>query len=202
MAHCILPISTRVIILGLLAAYAPKLFNEYTKNIEALRENHPTLQYNFRNSVYPAIAFNFGPRTVTFMHTDTGNKANGLCAITSLGQFNPKRGGHLVLGQLRLVIEFPPGSTILIPSATVLHGNTPIQEGETRMSVTQYAAGGLFRWVRYGFQSERNLQKTHPDLASELKDMKHTAWKAALNSYSTISSLRRDREVLCPSLAT
>lgn len=184
-------------LLGLLAAYAPKLFNEYAQNIEALREHHPSLQYNFRNSVYPAIAFNFGPQTVTFMHTDTGNKANGLCAITSLGQFDPKRGGHLVLGQLRLVIEFPPGSTILIPSATVLHGNTPIQENETRMSVTQYAAGGLFRWVRYGFQSEKTLKKDHPDLVSELNSLKPTAWKAALDSYSTLSSLHRDREVLC-----
>ena len=80
-------------LLGLLAAYAPKLFNEYAQNIEALCEHHPSLQYNFRNSVYPTITFNFGPQTVTFMHTDTGNKANGLCAITSLGQFDPKRAG-------------------------------------------------------------------------------------------------------------
>ena len=135
------------------------------------------------------------------MHTDTGNKANGLCAITALGQFDPKRGGHLVLGQLGLVIEFPPGSTILIPSATVLHGNTPIAENETRMSVTQYAAGGLFRWVRYGFQSERNLRKDNPDLASEIDNLKPTAWKAALDSYSTVSSLCRDREVYCTGLA-
>ena len=91
------------------------------------------------------------------MHVDTGNKANGLCAITALGQFDPKRGGHLVLAQLGLVIEFPPGATILIPSATVAHGNTPIQEGETRQSVTQYAAGGLFRWVRFGFRNEKAL---------------------------------------------
>ena len=169
--------------------------------MQALRKRHPGLQYNFRNSVYPAIAFNFGPRTVTYMHTDTGNKANGLCAITAIGQFDPKKGGHLILGQLRLVIEFPPGSTILIPSATVAHGNTPISATETRMSVTQYASGGLFRWVRYGFQSEKNLRREDPELASELISLKPTAWKAALDSYSTLSTLRRDRETFCTNLA-
>ena len=169
--------------------------------MEALREHHPELQYNFRNSVYPAIAFNFGPRTVTYMHTDTGNKANGLCAITAMGRFDPKQGGHLILKQLRLVIEFPPGSTILIPSATVTHGNTPIQATETRMSVTQYASGGLFRWVRYGFQTEKTLKKEDPGLAKELDALKPMAWKAALDTYSTLSTLRRDREVLCTELA-
>ena len=135
------------------------------------------------------------------MHTDTGNKANGLCAITAIGKFDPKRGGHLILKQLRLVIEFPPGSTILIPSATVTHGNTPIQQNETRMSITQYAAGGLFRWVRYGFQSEKNLKKEDPKLADTITAMKSTAWKLALDSYSTLSTLDRDREVLCTKLA-
>lgn len=55
---------------------------------------------------------------------------------------------------LKLVIEFPPGSTILIPSATIRHSNVAIQKGETRYSFTQYTSGGLFRWVEQGFQPE------------------------------------------------
>lgn len=58
---------------------------------------------------------------------------------------------------LRLIIEFPPGSTILIPSATIAHGNTPVRSGERRMSMTQYCSGGLLRWVEYGFQSAKSL---------------------------------------------
>ena len=178
---------------GMLAAYAPKLFAEYAEVFDALWAKHPDLKRNFSNSVYPAIAFNFGPRTVTYMHTDTGNKANGLCAITALGKFNPTRSGHLVLGRLRLVIEFPPGATVLIPSATVPHGNTPIQEGETRMSITQYAAGGLFRWVRYGFKNEKALRKENPTLAAYFDERKSVAWKDALGAFSTTTSLVSDR---------
>ncbi|KAF9539372.1 hypothetical protein CPC08DRAFT_651196, partial [Agrocybe pediades] len=51
-----------------------------------------------------------------------------------------------------LVIEFPAGSTILIPSGILSHSNTTISEGETRYSFTQYAAGGLFCWVENGFR--------------------------------------------------
>ncbi|EDR06992.1 uncharacterized protein LACBIDRAFT_299476 [Laccaria bicolor S238N-H82] len=61
-------------------------------------------------------------------------------------------GSHLVLWDLGLVIEFPPGSTIFIPSASLDHSNASIQKEERRYSFTQYTAGGTFRWVDYGFQ--------------------------------------------------
>ena len=56
----------------------------------------------------------------------------GWCAITALEKFNFKWGGHLILWDLHwdLHIDFPPGSTILIPSASLFHGNTAIQTGE------------------------------------------------------------------------
>ncbi|KAJ6615271.1 hypothetical protein B0H10DRAFT_1949981 [Mycena sp. CBHHK59/15] len=67
-------------------------------------------------------------------------------------------GGHLVLHKFKLVIEFPSGATALIPSATVTHSNTPLQEGEEHFSFTQYAAGGLFRWVEYGHMKEGDFK--------------------------------------------
>ncbi|KAJ7883792.1 hypothetical protein B0H13DRAFT_2537891, partial [Mycena leptocephala] len=39
--------------------------------------------------------------------------------ITALRRFNPDLSGHLILWDLKLVIRFPPGSTILIPSAII-----------------------------------------------------------------------------------
>ena len=64
------------------------------------------------------------------------------------GSRNPT---YLVLWDMGLVIEFPPGATILIPSATLRHSNVCLNPGDTRMSFTQYSAGGLFRWVDQGF---------------------------------------------------
>lgn len=99
---------------------------------------------------------NFGPNTITIDHTDFANLATGLCAITALGSFDSNIGGHLILWDLKLIIEFPPGATILILSALLRHSNAPIQSGEQRFSLTQYSAGGLFRWVENGFCKNRD----------------------------------------------
>ena len=84
-------------------------------------------------------------------HIDHNNLSHGLCALTALGAYDHTLGGHLILFGLKLVVQFPVGSTVLIPSGCMEHGNTPIREGETRLSIAQYAAGGLLRWVAYGF---------------------------------------------------
>jgi hypothetical protein len=120
------------------------------------------LQWNFQKSIFPAATFNFGPQTVTYEHTDSGNFASGMCGITALGEYNPVTGGHLILFDLGLIIQFPPGSTILIPSAILRHGNIPIHPGETRLSFTQYFAGGLVRWAAYGCRTEANLKSQSP----------------------------------------
>ncbi|KAJ7059938.1 hypothetical protein C8F01DRAFT_1210493 [Mycena amicta] len=103
-------------------------------------------------SVFASITLNLGPQTATLPHLDLLNLAWGLCFITALGVFDPLLGSHLVLWDLKLIIEFPPGSTIAIPSALLRHSNTSLQAGEIRYSVTQFSAGGLFRYVDNGFQ--------------------------------------------------
>ncbi|KIP01616.1 hypothetical protein PHLGIDRAFT_43488, partial [Phlebiopsis gigantea 11061_1 CR5-6] len=81
----------------------------------------------------------------------------GWCAIQSLDDFDSIKGGHLVLQQMDIVVGFPPGSTVLIPSAIVTHGNTPTQEHERRSSLVSYTSGGLFRWVEYGHRTRKQF---------------------------------------------
>jgi hypothetical protein len=103
------------------------------------------------------MTVNFGPNVITHPHTDPGNLSWGQCDITSCGEFNPDLGGHLVFWDLGLVVRFPPGYTILLPLAILLHSNVKIQPGETWYSVTQYTAGGLLRWVYNRFCSDKSL---------------------------------------------
>ncbi|KAJ7661220.1 hypothetical protein B0H17DRAFT_953693, partial [Mycena rosella] len=137
--------------------FAPKVAGDYIKNLKPIFERDPTLQHNFSNSIFLTVTFNCGPRTATFEHLDFNNRPDGFCAIMCGGQFNHRLGAHLYLKQLRLVVEFPSGATALIPSGTVDHSNTPLQAGETRCSITQYAAGALFRWSGYGFKNGKQL---------------------------------------------
>ncbi|KAF4584794.1 hypothetical protein EYR38_002025 [Pleurotus pulmonarius] len=136
---------------SLFRSFAPELAKEYDDMLEKLKKAHPELERNYPNNDFSTLTINFGPQTVSLPHKDFKNLSYGLCAITALGDFDPDAGGHLVLWDLRVVIRFPPGSTLLIPSALIRHSNTSIGAGERRYSVAQYSAGGLFRWVDNGF---------------------------------------------------
>ncbi|KAF8439450.1 hypothetical protein L210DRAFT_3353960, partial [Boletus edulis BED1] len=108
----------------------------------------------YESSVMPAAAFNLSPATVCQSHCNLANLCFALCPIMVLGNFDPKTGGHIVLEELHLVIIFPPGATIFIPSAVITHSNTKIKEGETKYSFTQYAVGMLLSYVQNGMKSE------------------------------------------------
>jgi hypothetical protein len=99
------------------AYWAPKLHHLYSDIVSKLMASNPSLRFNFFNSIFACATYNFGPQTTSLEHLDFGNYIAGWCAITALGRFDYTRGGHLVLWDLRLVVEFPPGWTILIPSA-------------------------------------------------------------------------------------
>jgi hypothetical protein len=173
-----------------MAYYAPKLFSKYCEVLGALQEKVKSLQWTFNNSIFPTATINFGPQTVCFDHLDYGNWAVGWCDIVSLGTFDHTKGGHLILFDIKKVIEFPAGSHILIPSAVMRHGNTPIQKGETRMGFTQYASGGLFRWVENGFCTNADVQ---PEMKKLLDAAVPDRYKNLLGLYSKIDELGQDR---------
>ncbi|KAJ7023219.1 hypothetical protein C8F04DRAFT_970386, partial [Mycena alexandri] len=180
-----------------LALYAPKLYRYYCQILRALFEHHPDLIHTFDNSVFPAATFNCGD-AVAFDHCDFLNLVHGLCPVTSAGKFDHKLGGHIYLGQLRLVIEFPSGATAIIPSGCVDHGNTPIQANETRFSITQFAAGGLFRWVEYGFQTAKSLlaQAGGQVKRDAFDGVPGSRWQWALSLFSKVDELAADRSLV------
>ncbi|KAJ7038454.1 hypothetical protein C8F04DRAFT_951078, partial [Mycena alexandri] len=136
----------------LFMAFAPDL-HEYSRamytalcNWDRHQERAKHILRNFpeRYLVFTTATYNFGPVTITLPHIDFGNLAWGWCAVTALGNFNPSRGGHLVLWDLKLIIRFPPGSTILLPSAILRHSNLNIGPNETRFSFAQFTPAGIF----------------------------------------------------------
>lgn len=175
------------------ASWAPILFAHYVEYMQKLQNWNPHLLRPFLNSVFAAVTVNFGPQTICFDHRDAANLPYGLCAITAVGRYNWKKGGHLVLRDLKLVIEFPPGMTILIPSAVLRHGNTRIANGETRYSIAQYTAGGLFRWVDHGFMLDEEYFKTlkTPWAKEEEVKRRQSRWRRGLAMFSTLAQLRK-----------
>ena len=74
-----------------------------------------------------------------------------------------------------LVIEFPPGSTILLPSAILAHSNVVISSNERHYSFTQYTAGALFRWVEWGFLKTEDFYASLSDDELESQKERDTA---------------------------
>ncbi|KAF6763616.1 hypothetical protein DFP72DRAFT_1059685 [Ephemerocybe angulata] len=173
--------------------WMPRVYTDVEEKLNQLYERDPTLKKNWAGSVYPCAAFNFGPRVACKIHKDSGNAPHTFCAITALGNYNPKLGGHLYLKELGIFIQFPPGSTILIPSALLSHANTPVAPHEIRVSFTQFVPGGLIRFVDNGFMTENGLRKKSKKLWREKMAEKEKRWERSRELISTLDELRTKR---------
>jgi len=177
---------------GFFKAYAPRLYAYYMETLDRLVDWMPSkIKRVYEGTAFAAITFNLGPRTVSFRHLDWANLAWGWCAITALGSFDADEGGHLVLWNLGLVIQFPRGTTMLIPSAMVEHGNTCVGPGQTRFSIAQYSASGLFRWVDNGFMKDTAwLAQASEAEKTRRKELQETRWVEGLKMLSSLSEFR------------
>jgi len=105
----------------------------------------------------PALPFatftlNVDEQCICLPHIDSKNLAGGLCLASPFGLFDHTQGGHLILHELKLVLEVPAGASVLFPSAIITHENVPIADHECRQSITAYTPGGLFQWLDHGFK--------------------------------------------------
>lgn len=177
---------------AILAAWAPKLYQYYVDRLGALHAHDPSLRRISTSSIFSAASYNLGPRTACYRHLDFANLPYGWCSITALGSYDYTKGGHLILWDCRLVIEFPPGWTILIPSAIISHSNVPISKHERRYSFAQYSAGGLFRWTENGFQTSDEFRAgmSNEELAQE-RVRSENRWAFGLSLFQTLNDISK-----------
>ena len=163
---------------GIFRTYFPRMYDDYARIIHSLCEQDPSLQHNFSNNVFTAATFNLGPRATTMPHLDHLNIAGGMCAIIALGDFDEDEDAYLVIHDLNLMIRFPRGTVIFLPSALLLHSNTVMKSGR-RYSMTMYTAGGLARWVECDGMS----QKTYLASGRAPKMTGQERWEHALERF-------------------
>ncbi|KAF8156901.1 hypothetical protein B0H34DRAFT_711120 [Crassisporium funariophilum] len=123
---------------------APRVYKDIAVHIAKLmhaagsNKKRDQLQSSFSLSVYPAGTFNLSPETITVLHNSSKNSRYNLCAVTVAEHFDSKRGGHLILYNLKLI------------------------PGEERVSFTQYCAGSLLCWVSHGYVTDASIKELHP----------------------------------------
>ncbi|KAL0564923.1 hypothetical protein V5O48_017111 [Marasmius crinis-equi] len=173
------------------ACWSFKNYGYYKQSMDQLKSSIEGFQPNFDRSQFACITCNFGPQVCTSCHTDAKNCPHSLCAITAVGTFDPTKGGHLVLPDLKIIVEFPSGCTILLPSAILRHHNTPVQPGETRYSVTQYSAGGIFRYQEYGNRTEEQLRRQDKALYEKVMGEHEGRWLKMVGMFVTLDEVRQ-----------
>lgn len=174
----------------MLGFFFPKVWSHLNDALGALYGHVPSLRRPFSASIYPSMAFNCGRQTVCFDHRDQGNAPGVPCVVTAFGDFDHTKGGHLVLFDLKLIIELPSGCSILLPSGALRHGNTRVGAAESRTSFTQYCPGGLLRYVAYGMRTEKEVPKE--EKASVLGDP-GARWEDVVGRISFKDELHKDR---------
>lgn len=135
------------------------MWKEYDETLDAIVDDDDKLRRPFGRCAFAAAHVNFPPGAWTRLHTDHLNRVGGMCGVWPLDDFDPTMGGHLILWDLRLVIEFPPGNLILLPSALITHGNITVWQGQSRSAFVLFSAAGLFRWVLNGRMSDLEFKK-------------------------------------------
>ncbi|KAJ3965394.1 hypothetical protein EV361DRAFT_810771 [Lentinula raphanica] len=164
----------------LLRCYYPHVHSLYSNVLADLCKSDPELERNFPGCCFAASTLNF-ERAVSVPHRDAKNLICGECAVHSEGYFDYKRGGHLILWDLKLIVEFPPGCTAIFPSALLRHSNTTIQADERRYSMTFFSASGLFRWRHNNYMSDKDfLAGASREQRVKWKEHRDNLWKTGL----------------------
>ena len=88
------------------------------------------------------------------------------------------------------MIEFPHAATILIPSASITHSNIPVQDGDIRLSFTQFAAGALFQYIDSNFSTDAELLRKNPNEYLRLHMLKSLRWEVGLDLISTMDDIK------------
>jgi hypothetical protein len=99
------------------ALWHPKGYEYYKTNLNKLSDKYPDIAPLFPRSIMPSISFNLSNCITTKKHIDSQNCSFGWCLVTALGNFDATKGGHLVLWEIGLILKFPAGACICLPSA-------------------------------------------------------------------------------------
>ena len=145
----------------------------------------------FPRSIMPTVAFNLGKQVATNKHIDSGNCPFGWCTITALGDFDASKGGHLVLWDLGIILEFPAGACVCLPSALVTHSNIPTNTNKIRMSFTQYCSGEIFRHIENGFTTDRRLRESDSAILLFRKEVRRTRAEKGLWMFSMMKDIMK-----------
>ena len=99
-----------------------------------------------------------------------------------------------ILWDLGIIVEFPPGACICLPSALITHSNILTGDNEVRMSFTQYCCGEIFRYIENGFRTDKQMEKDDPAILLFRKQVKKNRIQDGCEMFSKIEDLMNNSQ--------
>ncbi|KAJ7164859.1 hypothetical protein C8R43DRAFT_850218, partial [Mycena crocata] len=96
---------------------------------------------NMPYGIFTAATFHLGSHP---WKTPDNDLACGWASFLALGDYDWHGGGHLILWDFNLVIEFRPGETLLFPRALVRYSFVPVANTETQYTLIQFTPAPVF----------------------------------------------------------
>ncbi|KAJ7107311.1 hypothetical protein C8R43DRAFT_1140287 [Mycena crocata] len=160
------------------AGYATCLFKFWAVNVHAFfdraldryEEYYDGSKRPLETGAFSAATFQLGSNPIwPVLDYDL---AWGWCALIAFGNYNPHKGGHIILWDLNLLVRFPPGATILIPRALVRYSFVGVAAHETRHCLIQFTPQPVFSFAANGGMSDVNwarfaTREEHAERAAE-----------------------------------
>jgi hypothetical protein len=170
------------------------LYDRFWHNLTSICSRVPDCKWPVDGLPFAGFTINVDDVCICDPHVDGSNPAWGLCLICPFGRFNHTAGGHLVLHELKLILELEPGSIALIPSALITHQNVPIAFGEQRHAFTAYTPARMFQWVDCGFKLQKELNLSEAKKIERGKQV----WKDGRKRFphfSQLAKIKSKREI-------
>ncbi|KAK7002262.1 hypothetical protein R3P38DRAFT_3215414 [Favolaschia claudopus] len=129
---------------GLVETYCKKSARLLKAQKNALLEVDPDAYYPCDTSDFSVITFELGGphRRTDHRGMPRTYEPGSWTVLTALGQYDPSKGGMIILWDLGWVITFAPGDTILLPAGVIRYSFVAVRPGETRYSMIQSAGNG------------------------------------------------------------
>jgi hypothetical protein len=76
-------------------------------------------------------------------------------AVTSLGTYDHRKGGHMMFPDDDVMMEMPPGMTVLFPAGTKSYNFAAVRKHKQQYLFHQFCSAGVLRWVEKGGRSDK-----------------------------------------------
>ncbi|KAK6997350.1 hypothetical protein R3P38DRAFT_2563409 [Favolaschia claudopus] len=182
---------------GLFKLFCPTAYDTLAEDKKDMLERNPQAYFPNEASIFSAATLELGgPHFNIRDHRGDlrDMEPAGWNILTALGKFRSLYGGHVIFWELGLVVQFPPGSSILLPAGLIHYSFVKVEEEETRLSMLQWAGAGVRRFLDNGGRLDKDFAaRATPNEHSGREHRREIAHEIAIEAFPRQRDLQQGR---------